>query len=133
LTPVTRRSSAFLLSLRFETTAGSRAPVLGAAAADGGAGSIRGQVFLDTVGDGLFHAGDAGASGVTVLLDGRFAVTTDAGGRFAFPLVASGPHEITVLPDNLPLPWAIADDGRRKLIVHAREEADVAIPATRIR
>jgi hypothetical protein len=132
LTPVIRRSSAFLLSLRFETSAGSRAAVLGAAA-DGGAGSIRGRVFLDAAGDGHFAAGDVGAADVTVLLDGRFAVTTDASGHFEFPLVASGPHEISVMPDNLPLPWAIAENGRRKVILHAREEVDVAIAATRIR
>ena len=59
------------------------------------------------------------AANVTVLLDGRFSASTDAQGRFEFPLVASGPHEIRVVPDNLPLPWAIADDGVVKAVQHA--------------
>jgi len=129
---VVNRSSAFLLSLRFDASAGSRTAPLGNGFG-AGAGSIAGRIFLDAVGDGMLHAGDAGAADVTVLLDGRFAATTDGSGRFEFPLVASGPHEIRVVPDNLPLPWAVADDGRRTVILHTRESIDVDIAATRIR
>jgi hypothetical protein len=132
LTPVVNRSSAFLLSVRFTADAGSPTAMLGGGAPGMGGGSVSGRLFLDATGDGVLHAGDLGAANVTVLLDGRFSASTDAQGRFEFPLVASGPHEIRVVPDNLPLPWAVADDGRRTVIVHAREGVEVDIAASRI-
>jgi hypothetical protein len=132
LTPVVNRSSAFLLSVRFTADAGSPAAMLGSGAPGMGGGSVSGRLFLDATGDGVLHAGDLGAANVTVLLDGRFSASTDAQGRFEFPLVASGPHEIRVVPDNLPLPWAVADDGTRTVIVHARESVEVDIAASRI-
>src|SRR3546814_13850426 len=61
---------------------------------------------------------------VTVLLDGRFAVRTDSLGNFEFPRVAAGSHVLTVVPDNLPLPWFINQaDAQRSVQVRGRETA----------
>jgi hypothetical protein len=67
------------------------------------------------------------------VLDGRFATRTGTDGRFEFPLVAAGPHFITVIPDNLALPWVIADDGRREVVVRTRETTTLEIAAQRLK
>ncbi|MHB8528117.1 MAG: hypothetical protein ACYC8V_01220 [Caulobacteraceae bacterium] len=132
LAPVVTRSSAVFLSLRYEIRAGHREAPL-AAGAEGGAGAISGDLFLDANGDGARDAGEVGAGGVTVLLDGRFAARTDGDGRFEFPLVAPGPHEVAIVADNLPLPWFVDQDGRRGVVVHARERVRLEIAAARMR
>jgi hypothetical protein len=89
-------------------------------------------VFLDTNDNGRRDAGESGAANVTVLLDRRFSARTDDAGRFEFPFVAAGAHTISVLPDNLPLPWVVEGD-RREISVSARESAMVEIAARRLR
>jgi hypothetical protein len=98
-----------------------------------GAGQITGMVYLDANNNGRFDAGEAGAPNVTVVLDGRFSVQTDASGRFAFPAVAAGHHVLTVQPDNLPLPWTLTDSGRTEVDVSTRGSTQVDIGALRIR
>jgi hypothetical protein len=78
-------------------------------------------------------AGEAAAPNVTVLLDGRFTVRTDNEGRFEFPAVAPGNHVVTVLPDNLPLPWVVASGGRFDVQVRVRDQSRIEIPAQRLR
>ena len=78
---------------------------------------LPGVVFLDANNNGHADAGEAGAPNVTVVLDGRFSVQTDANGRFAFPVVATGHHIIVVVPDNLPLPWTLLNNGRAEIEV----------------
>ncbi len=80
-----------------------------------------------------YDAGEAGAPNVTVVLDGRFSVQTDASGRFDFPAVATGHHVISVVPDNLPLPWVLAGDGRAEVVITTRDRTDVNIAAQRMR
>lgn len=121
-----------LLILRYETRAGSMAAPLGGMAGSG-AGRLAGMVFLDGNDDGRFTAGEQGAANVTVVLDGRYSTRTDAQGRFEFPAVAAGTHRITVMPDNLPLPWALPDDGRVEVDVSVRGTSTVDIPARRLR
>jgi hypothetical protein len=70
---------------------------------------------------------------VTVILDGRYSTRTDGEGRFEFPAVASGRHQITVVPDNLPLPWMLANDGRVEFDVPVRGTVTLDIPAQRMR
>jgi hypothetical protein len=121
-----------LLILRYETRAGSMAAPLGGAPGSG-AGRVTGMVFLDANDDARFAAGEAGVANVTVVLDGRYSTRTDGQGRFEFPAVAAGTHRITVLPDNLPLPWALADDGRFEFDLSVRGTVNVDIPAQRLR
>ena len=52
-----------------------------------------------------------------MVLDGRFSVQTDVAGRFDFPVVATGHHVISVVSDNLPLPWTLVGDGRKEVEV----------------
>jgi len=121
-----------LLILRYETRAGSMAAPLGGSVG-GGAGRITGFVFLDGNEDGRMAAGEQGAANVTVILNGRWSVRTDAQGRFEFPAVVSGHHTITVMPDNLPLPWQLVNDGRVEFDVPVRGTVNVDIPALRMR
>jgi hypothetical protein len=126
------RDRAIFLNLRYEDHAGSAmAPLGGMPGA--GAGTVVGYIFYDNNDDGRRAANETGAANVTVVLDGRFATRTGTDGRFEFPLVAAGPHFITVVPDNLALPWAISDDGRREVVVRTRETATLEIAAQRLK
>jgi hypothetical protein len=98
-----------------------------------GAGTLVGFIYLDANDDGRRSAGEAGAPNLTVILDGRFSTRTDPDGKFEFPLVASGPHVIYVMPDNLALPWAISGESRRDVMISTRETTRVEIGATRNR
>ena len=120
------------LTFRYRRSAGSHfAPLGGGPGA--GSGQITGVVFLDANYNGRSDAGESGAPNVTVVLDGRFSVQTDSSGRFAFPVVATGHHVITVIADNLPLPWTLANDGRAELEVTTRDRTEIAIAAQRPR
>jgi hypothetical protein len=120
------------LTLRYRRAAGSHfAPLGGAPGA--GSGEISGIVFLDANYNGRADAGEAGAPNVTVVLDGRFSVQTDAGGRFVFPVVATGHHVIKVVADNLPLPWMLVGEGRTELEVTTRDRTEISIAAQRPR
>jgi hypothetical protein len=120
------------LTLRYKRAAGSHfAPMGGAPGA--GAGEIAGVVYLDANDNLRLDAGESGAANVTVVLDGRFSLQTDANGRFDFPAVASGHHVITVISDNLPLPWTFPNEGRTDIEVSTRNRTDVSIAARRPR
>jgi hypothetical protein len=120
------------LTFRYRRSAGSHfAPLGGGPGA--GSGQITGIVFLDANYNGRSDAGESGAPNVTVVLDGRFSVQTDSSGRFAFPVVATGHHVISVIADNLPLPWTLVNDGRAELEVTTRDRTEMAIAAQRPR
>lgn len=124
-TTATDRS--FYAVLRYELQAGSRQTPLGGRPQEGG-GRIEGVVFLDANRSGTQEASETGASGVTVFLDNRYAVRTDAQGRFEFPFVAAGTRTVTVRNDTLPLPWSVVDDGSVQVTVRLREDTRLAIP-----
>jgi len=132
LQPTLLNDSGAFLILRYEMRAGSLGAPLGGPAG-AGAGSISGTIFLDGNDSGRLDAGEAGAANVTVLLDGRYPVRTDSQGRFEFPAVASGRHLLTVVPDNLPLPWILPDEGRIEIDVRVRENLVIDIGAQRMR
>jgi SdrD B-like domain len=120
------------LTLRYKRASGMHFAPLGGAAG-GAAGELAGTVYLDANNNGQLDAGEIGAANVTVVLDGRFSVQTDANGRFDFAAVASGHHVLSVVADNLPLPWALVGDGRVEVTVGTRDRTDVAIGAQRPR
>jgi hypothetical protein len=134
IVPTTNRMNeqGAVLILRYEARAGRAAAPLGGMPGSG-AGRISGIVYLDTNDDRRFAAGEPGAASVTVVLDGRFSVRTDGQGRFEFPSVASGQHFITVVPDNLPLPWVLVNEGRVEFEVPVRGTVNVDIGAQRMR
>jgi hypothetical protein len=116
------------ITLRYTEAAGStQAPIGGSVGS--AAGSIQGVIYLDENGNGKQEASERGAAQITVLLDGRFSTETDRLGRFEFPYVAAGAHTITVVSDNLPLPWSIPDEGKQAIRVFTRDQTRVVIGA----
>jgi hypothetical protein len=126
------QSRAFFLTLRYEDHAGTLASPLGGRAG-GAAGTIAGVLFLDQNDTGRRGASDPGAPNVTIILDGIYSARTDGQGRFEFPLVASGKHVLTVVPDNLPLPWFVGNNGKVEVIVRTRETSNIDIAASKRR
>jgi hypothetical protein len=98
-----------------------------------GSGRLSGVVYLDANENGRLDAGEAGAPNVTVVLDGRFSTRTNASGRFEFPAVVAGHHVLTVEQDNLPLPWALVNSGRKEVDVRTRDSSQVDIGAVRLK
>ena len=120
------------LTIRYRRASGSHfAPLGGAPGA--GSGEITGVVFLDANNNGRADAGESAAPNVTVVLDGRFSVQTDATGRFSFPVVATGHHTLSAIPDNLPLPWVLLNEGRAQVEVRTRDRTEIDIAAQRPR
>lgn len=119
------------LYVRWQGQAGQAYAPLGERGPGGaGSGDIEGRVFLDADGDGLPGAGERGARGVEVVLDGRYRTTTDGDGRFAFPTVAVGRHQISVATESVPLPWS--DAGAAQAVdVPLRGTAHLRIPLAR--
>ena len=135
LAPVVEESDtssdrSFQAVLRYETSAGSRSVPLGGRASEGG-GRIEGTVFFDANRSGTQDASETGAPGVTVALDNRYAVRTDAQGRFSFPFVAAGPRTVSVRNETLPLPWGVVDEGQVKIDVRLRETTQIFLPVQR--
>ncbi len=124
------RDRAIFVTVRYEDHAGTPVAPLGGAPGSG-AGTVRGMIFYDANDNGRRDANESGAANVTVLLDGRFATRTDNEGRFEFPFVASGPHALSVVPDNLALPYSIPKEGRREVAVRTRETSMIEIPAVK--
>ena len=122
---------AFFLTLRYENQAGRMLFPLGGNSA-GGAGNIQGLVFLDANANGIADAKELGAANVVVLLDGRFSTRTDTQGRYAFPFVAAGIHTLSVVTDNLPLPWTMRNDGNVQVEVSARQLHYVDLAAVKL-
>lgn len=121
-------SRAFYLTLRYDFSAGSRVAPLGGSGGDAG-GRILGTVFFDQNDDGRLGAGERGIPNAIVTLNGRFTTRTDASGRFEFPSVSPGQHVIVVQRDNIPLPWALHNDGRKEVVVGIRDTTQVEIGA----
>jgi len=125
------RDRALFVTVRYQDHAGTPVAPLGGAPGTG-AGTIVGSIFYDANDDGRRAANEAGATNVTVLLDGKFSTRTNSEGRFEFPFVASGPHSLTVVPDNLALPYSVAREGRRDVLVRTRETTSIDIAATKL-
>lgn len=127
------RDRALLLSLQFQRQAGRPQAVLGGPPS-AASGRIAGSVFLDDNDDGVRSASELPAANLTVILDGRWSVRTDSLGNFEFPRVAVGTHTLTVLPDNLPLPWHLDEaTATRSFEVRVRETTRLDLGARRPR
>ena len=120
------------LTLRYDFQGGTASVPIGAGARVGaGGGAIEGVVYLDDNRNGRLDALEVRAANVTVMLDGRYAARTDAQGRFEFPFVAPGAHEVMVASDTLPLPWVRPATQALRVEVVPRETVRVEIGATR--
>ncbi|QMV72178.1 hypothetical protein HS961_04655 [Comamonas piscis] len=97
-----------------------------------GSGSVTGRVFYDANKDGHIQPDETGAQGIEVVLDGRYRTTTDAEGRFLFPMVGVGRHQLSLTLDSVPLPWGAADGAVLGVDVPLRGEANAEIPITQV-
>jgi hypothetical protein len=118
-----------LLSVRYSRSSGRPFSVMGQQADSKGYGEISGVVFYDANADGVRQAGEAVASGIFVYLDRRYETVTDNQGRYSFDPVASGPHEVILALEDLPLPWGLLDETPQRVNVSVRQrsEADFAL------
>jgi hypothetical protein len=128
-TPASDEQGVFL-TVRYQRSGGAHFAPLGGSPGTGW-GPVSGTLYLDANSNGVRDANEKGAANVTVLLNGRFSARTDSQGRYEFPAVATGHHVLTVVPDNLPLPWMIAGDGRQVIVVETRRRAVLDIGARR--
>lgn len=125
------RDQSFFLTLRYQQQAG-RAPMTLGGTTGSAVGGISGSIYLDDNKDGLRNGIEVAVPNVTILLDGRFATRSDENGHFEFPRVSTGAHQITIVPDNLPLPWSIPDTSMNQSIqVNVRQDTHLDIGATR--
>ena len=119
--------------LRWEGTSGTGFQGAGLGAGGSvGAGSVAGLVFFDANRDGEQQSGEAGTPGVEVVMDGRYRATTDRQGRFAFPLVGTGHHQLTLTLETVPLPWGAASGQAVSIDVPLRGQANARIPVVRV-
>ena len=130
--PVIPRDRAIFVNVRYEDHAGTPVAPLGGMPG-AGAGTLVGYVFYDANDNGRRDANEQGAASLTVILDGRFGTRTDKDGKFEFPLLAAGAHAITIIPDNLALPYFIPNEGRREVVIHTRETATLEVAARKER
>ena len=126
------RDRGFFLTLRYTSRAGTPSVPLGGLPGSG-SGRIEGSVFLDSNGNGQRDANESGAAHVLVVLDGKFSIRTNAFGGFEFPNVVSGPHTLSVLQDDLPLPWTVDPDRKITAAVSTRDTTRIDIGAKRMR
>lgn len=130
--PTTQNDKRLLVGIRYEEASGTPFQALGLRNGPG-SGRIMGVVFFDENGDGIRQPTERPAPNVTLYLDGRFPVTTDAQGRFAFAIVSPGSHSLRILNEALPLPWSVDDQHPPVANVPLRGDAVVDIPLTKIR
>ncbi|MCJ0764776.1 hypothetical protein [Variovorax terrae] len=97
-----------------------------------GGGSLDGIVYFDVNRDGEQQPGEGGVPNVEVILDGRYRVTTDRNGRFDFPLVGTGRHQLTLKLESVPLPWGAVQDRGVSVDVPLRGQATARIPVVRV-
>ena len=90
-----------------------------------GAGSIRGTVYYDENRDLVRQPGEHPAAGVVVVIDGRYETRTDAQGRYEFDPVYPGPHRVSLVSADLPLPWGLDDEAPQTVEVGIRQTSDV--------
>ncbi|HSW16322.1 MAG TPA: SdrD B-like domain-containing protein [Ramlibacter sp.] len=117
--------------LRWDGSAGTAYQTAGGRSGAGG-GSVSGRVFFDANRDGRQQVGENGVANVELLLDGRYRTTTDRDGRFEFPLVTTGRHQLTLTLDSVPLPWGAAEDGGVSVNVPLRGQANAEIPVIKV-
>lgn len=124
--------SAFVY-LRYEGTHGTPYQALGLRSdSTAGGGSITGTVFFDINRDELQQASELGVPNVEVFLDGRYRVTTDREGRFEFPQVTTGRHQLSLKLESVPLPWGLNQDRGVSVDVPLRGRVTSVIPVVRM-
>ena len=103
---------------------GQPAPVIGrfAGRKPTGVGDIKGRVFVDMNGNGIFDVGDKPLGGVVLRLDDGFLVKTDAHGLYHFPNVASGQHHLNLDEASYRIDYIIPVPEGVQLQLYPRDE-----------
>ena len=118
-------NNTLLLSLSYAVSGGRQTTVYGRDTGSLGRGQVAGKVFLDENRNGRHDLGETVLEGIAVILDHQFSKETDANGEFEFWPVSGGDHVITILVEEVPLPWGLEDEAPRKIIVPVRGRATV--------
>ena len=127
--PERRASDSLWITIGHVRSAGRPFPLFGQAQAGrAGTGSVVGEVFFDENRDGIRQPSEQVAAGAVVVLDGRYETRTDDQGRYEFAPVPTGPHEVTVVTEELPLPWGLDDESPVRIHVGFRDTARVEFP-----
>lgn len=127
-----RRENTVLLSVRYDAATGVPHPRAIGPAGRQGTGTLVGHVFYDENGDGIRQPSERGAENILLVLDGRFPATTNRDGYYSFGPVALGTHSVAVQLERVPLPWGLADETPRQVVIRLREESRIDIGLTRI-
>lgn|GEM_PF-983865 len=91
-------------------------------------GTIDGFVFEDGNGDGIPGPGEKGLAGVTVHLEDGSKTATGADGRYRFPNVAEGPHQIRIEESAIPAVYYLMSPIRANVLIEPREIRQVSFP-----
>jgi hypothetical protein len=87
-----------------------------------GVGHLRGRVYVDMNGNGIFDTGDKPLGGVVLRLDEGFVVETDSSGRYHFPNVSAGQHLLNLDPASFPIEYLSPTPEGVSFQVHPRDE-----------
>lgn len=80
--------------------------------------SLKGRVFLDTNGDSAFDAErDTPMPGITIWLDEKVSVVTDAAGMYRFDRIEPGTHGVRGDLAEVPADMIFSDSGERRVAV----------------
>lgn len=119
------QSDAVWLRIGYANASGQPHRRYGRNTSGAGAGRIRGEVFYDENRDFIRQPGERPAVGVVVVIDGRYEARTDAQGRYEFDPVYPGPHHVTLITEDLPLPWGLDDEAPQAVDVMVRQTSEV--------
>ncbi|HPH45069.1 MAG TPA: SdrD B-like domain-containing protein, partial [Candidatus Aminicenantes bacterium] len=93
-----------------------------------GIGSIEGYVFEDTNRDGLMSPGEKGLAGVSLRLEDGSRAMTGEDGRYRFPMVAEGPHQVQIEENLIPAMYYLLSPARVDVLTQARITREVSFP-----
>lgn len=125
------REKTLLLSIRHSRTTGRAFDRYGHDTGKTGYGTVEGVVFYDENRDGIQQAGEERAAGVYVYLDGRYQKVTDLDGLCEFSPVTAGDHAVSLMLEDIPLPWGLDDESPRHVTVNVRGRTTVVFPLVR--
>ena len=126
------KSNSVWLTLSYSKASGQPLMNLGHNTGGVGSGRVSGIIFYDENRDFIRQPGEEPAAGILVLLDGRYEAMTDSEGRYTFDPVHTGVHRVSVLTENLPLPWSLYDETPRRVEVSLRRTGEADFPLVRI-
>lgn len=127
-----RRENYVFLNVRYDMASGTPYGRVVGPGGRLGTGTIAGFIFYDENADGIRQPAERGADNILLVLDGRFAATTNRDGYFNFGSVPLGTHAVAVQLEKVPLPWGLSDEAPRQVVVRLREESRLDIGLTRI-